>query len=139
MLPKPTPFDLDYFSLHTVYARQQEVIVLNKKAHDDYLLKSSNWVAENTQNRILGRILTYLPPLPLEIVVTDMGEESLKRFDDLTPPTLPVENIIPSTGSIKADPTKIPPDRLDLVIEMLKVLREEQVQLEARLVSLLRD
>lgn len=138
MLPKPTPFDLDYFSLHTVYVRQQEIIVLNKKAHDDYLLKSSNWVAENTQNRTLGRILTSLPHLPLEIVVTDMGEESLKRFDDLTPPTLPVENIIPSTGSIKADPTKIPPDRLDLVIEMLKALREEQVLLEARLVSLLR-
>lgn len=140
MIPLPDFFDTDYAKKINIFDRQQKAVHDNAEALKFNNAAIENWISANITNRTLGLPESAKPQLKLELMVNDDGTEVTRPFPGLKPLVLPEVNVLqnPGTGFFGADPSKTPADRTDQIIGMLRVLRQEQVSLEIRLMEALK-
>lgn len=141
MISLPDFFDPDYTNKLNIFDRQQKALRDNTnhfKFNEDAI---NSWIESNKQNRTLNLPITPKPVLYAEVAVSDDGAEFRGPFEHQTPLVLPEQVTLqnPGTGFFGADPSKVPSDRLDQVIGMLRTLRSEQIALETRLVAIVRE
>lgn len=130
MIKFPDFFSTDYIKLLNIFQRQQYAVKFNSDNRASFLLASQNWIDSNIVNRSNNLPISIKPVMPLELVVEDDGKEYTRVFSDLKDPVLPEQNEKPSAASGFGIPsTNLPPDRLDQVMGMLRVLNDKLDQI----------
>lgn len=129
MIKLPDPFASNYIELFHIFDRQNIALRTNKAAHDDFVLKSSNWIQNAIIQSANGLPISAKPPLPQELIVNDDGTEHFQPFTDLKVPEIPPQNIARTpTGAGLFGSTPVP-DRIDQLTGMLRVLNDKLDQL----------
>lgn len=124
------------------YIQQQNVESLRRQAKDQnnmrlalYQSASVDWITNNLRNRDMGLTITDKPTKPKRIEVSDAGVWSEGEWVGLTEPELPAP-VLTRSESLRPDPSKVPPDRIDQVIQGLGLLYTEIKSIQASLAEL---
>lgn len=123
-------FDPDYVQKQQVASLRRQADTQNGLRLGLYQQASADWITSNMRNRDLGLAITPQPTPPKLIVVSDAGVWSEVEWSQLKAPELPAPVITQSTG-LRPDPSKVPPDRIDQVIQGLGFIFAEVKSLES--------
>lgn len=126
MISRPiNVFDPDFDRLMKIFVAQQQAVIDNQHAHDNFVLIASNWtIAANHNPNSVGPA----PVPPKMIVVADSdGSIGHADFPDLVIPSITSQ---PSTdahgfgfGGVAGGP--VAPDRTDQIISMLRAIAQK--------------
>lgn len=134
MIQPPSIFSPEYYAEIKIYQAQQLAESANKQAHDGFLTSAANWVKRNSQRRESGNPYGAAagdppPTPPMKTVVADDGTTTQEPFADLSTPVLPAAPPAATPtqffGGATTGQAPVAPDRLDQVIQMLIVIKQD--------------